>query len=100
MTLNTVDLPAPLGPMIPATVPRRTASETLSTASSPPKRTRTSSTTRRSPTSGTDGNQDAPVTATRLGMAGSSSSTGAALAVAPRVCATNPAKPPGSRTTL
>jgi hypothetical protein len=41
MTLNTVVLPAPFGPMTPTTWPSGTAKETSSSASRPPKRTLT-----------------------------------------------------------
>src|SRR5207248_643559 len=37
--LNVVVLPAPLGPMSPVTVPPSARNDTLSTATSPPKRT-------------------------------------------------------------
>ena len=37
MALNSVDFPAPFGPMMPRISPRATAKETPSTARSPPK---------------------------------------------------------------
>src|SRR6266542_5303421 len=42
MTLNSVVLPAPLGPMRPVTYPTSTSSETSESAWMPPKRTETS----------------------------------------------------------
>src|SRR3954468_971836 len=44
ITLNSVVLPAPFGPMSPVTWPGAADSETSSTATLPPKRTMTSST--------------------------------------------------------
>ena len=47
MTLNSVVLPAPLGPMTPTIAPRGTQNETASSAVIPPKRTVTASTSSR-----------------------------------------------------